>query len=84
MDPIKVFRIPSNDCSSELSIQKEFDVIIKCFKEVENPGKVNTKNKLHKITYLYKTSLCAPHKKVKQKMLNMWMRYIHNMIVLQQ
>jgi len=43
--------IESEDCSSELSIEKEFEVILKCFKEVDITRNVKIKNKLHEIVF---------------------------------
>jgi len=50
-----------------MSIQKEFDVILKGFKKVDIAGKVNLKNKLMEIAYPDMTSLCTPTSKVKTK-----------------
>jgi len=50
-----------------LSLQQEFDVIAKCFNEVDIGGKVTIKGKLREIAYPYITSLFMPLEKVKTK-----------------
>ncbi|XP_068461737.1 uncharacterized protein [Phaseolus vulgaris] len=55
--------ITSEQCSSELSIDKEFEVIAKRFKELDVVGKVNIKTKLQEIAFSEKTSINAPHAK---------------------
>ena len=59
--------IATQQCSYELSIDKEFEVITKCFKELDVAGKVNIKTKLQEIVFPYKTSIYAPHDKIKTK-----------------
>jgi len=86
--------IATQQCSFELSFEKEFGMISKRFKELDVAGKVNIKTKLQEITFLEKTSIYAPHDKVKTKdvvkmaqpsesllSLNMWISFTHNMIV---
>jgi len=50
-----------------LSIDKEFEVITKQFKDLDIAGKVNIKTKLQEIAFPEKTSIYAPHDKVKTK-----------------
>jgi len=59
--------IPSEQCSSELSIDKEFEVIAKQFKELDIAGKVNIKTKLQEIAFPEKTFINTTHDKVKTK-----------------
>jgi len=51
--------------SSELFIQQNWDVIFKCFEEVDIGGKITIKDKLREIAYLDMTSLCPPLETVK-------------------
>ncbi|XP_068501365.1 protein FAR1-RELATED SEQUENCE 6-like [Phaseolus vulgaris] len=59
--------IATEQSSSELSIDKEFEVIAKRFKELDVAGKVNIKSKLQDIAFPEKTSIYAPDHKVKTK-----------------
>ncbi|XP_068471557.1 uncharacterized protein [Phaseolus vulgaris] len=59
--------IATEQSSSELSINKEFEVIAKRFKELDVAGKVNIKSKLQEIAFPEKTSIYAPDHKVKTK-----------------
>ena len=59
--------IATEQCSSELSIDKEFEVIAKRFKELDVAGKLNIKTKLWEIAFPEKTYIYAPHDKVKTK-----------------
>ncbi|XP_068471255.1 uncharacterized protein [Phaseolus vulgaris] len=59
--------IATEQSSSELSIDKEFEVIAKRFKELDVAGKVNIKSKLQDIAFQEKTSIYAPDHKVKTK-----------------
>ncbi|XP_068466238.1 uncharacterized protein [Phaseolus vulgaris] len=52
--------IATKQSSSELSIDKEFEVIAKRFKELDVASKVNIKSKLQKIAFPEKTSIYAP------------------------
>ncbi|XP_068504274.1 uncharacterized protein [Phaseolus vulgaris] len=49
--------------SSELSIDKEFEVIAKLFKKLDVAGKVNIKSKLQEIVFPEKISIYAPNHK---------------------
>jgi len=53
--------------SSELSIKQEWEVISKCFDELDIGGKITIKGKLAEIAYPTMTSLCPPLEKVKTK-----------------
>ncbi|XP_068475207.1 uncharacterized protein [Phaseolus vulgaris] len=55
--------IATEQYSSELSIDKEFEVIAKRFKQLEVAGKVNIKSKLQEIAFPEKTSIYAPDHK---------------------
>ena len=59
--------IATEQRSSKLSIDKEFDVIAKRFKDLDVAGKVNIKTKLQEISFPEKTFIYAPHDKVKTK-----------------
>ncbi|XP_068486332.1 uncharacterized protein [Phaseolus vulgaris] len=59
--------IATEQSSSELSIDKEFEVIAKQFKELDVAGKVNIKSKLQDIAFPEKTSIYTPDHKVKTK-----------------
>ncbi|XP_068498050.1 uncharacterized protein [Phaseolus vulgaris] len=59
--------IATEQSSTELSIDKEFEVIAKRFKELDVAGKVNIKSKLQDIAFPEKTSIYAPDHKVKTK-----------------
>ena len=67
MGSIKFEDIAGEQCSSELSIDKEFEVIAKRFKELDVAGKVNIKTKLQEMAFPEKISINAPHAKVKTK-----------------
>jgi len=59
--------IATEHCSSKLSIEKEFEVFSKCFKEVDVASKVSIKIKLEGIAFPKKTSIYTLHDKVKTK-----------------
>ncbi|XP_068475180.1 uncharacterized protein [Phaseolus vulgaris] len=59
--------IATEQSSYELSIDKEFEVIAKRFKELDVAGKVNIKSKLQDIAFPEKTSIYALDHKVKTK-----------------
>jgi len=55
------------ETTSELSIEQEFDVIFKRFKEVDIAGKLHIKNKLREIAFPDKTSMEVLKSQVKTK-----------------
>ena len=57
----------SNELYADMSVQQEFDVILKCFAEVDIAEKVTIKSKLREIEYPDMTSMCLPFDKVKTK-----------------
>ena len=57
--------IATEHCSLELSIEKEFEVISKRFKEVDIASKVNIKTKFQEISFPEKSFIYVPHDKVK-------------------
>ena len=59
--------IATEQCSSELSIDKDFEVIAKRFKELDVAGKFNMKSKLQEIAFPEKTFIYTPNDKVKTK-----------------
>ncbi|XP_004489484.1 uncharacterized protein [Cicer arietinum] len=52
---------------SELSVKHEIEVIVKKFDELDVPGKIAPKGKLHEIAYPSTTSMCPSVGKVKTK-----------------